>query len=61
MNYAIEILEAERKMLENILSDWEFAHYPDARKQRDRKLKDLEKAIEILENYQDDEIHRSKG
>ena len=52
MNYAIEILEAERKMLENILSDWEFAHYPDARKQRDRKLKDLEKAIEILENYQ---------
>jgi len=46
MKYAIEILE--KKQLEIVLSEWELDHYPEARKERDKRLKDLEKAIEIL-------------
>ena len=52
MDYAIELLEKEKHQLEIILSIWELDHYPDARKERDKRLKDLEKAIEILKNYQ---------
>lgn len=48
MNYAIRTLEAEQRTLEKILSTWEDNHYPEAKKIRDKRLKEVTKAIEIL-------------
>ena len=50
MTYAIEILERDKKYLEAALSTWETDHYPEARKDRDKKLKEINEAIEILKN-----------
>ncbi len=47
MNYAIEVLEKEKQLIEKALSGWDLDKYPDARKERDRRLKDLKKAIEL--------------
>ena len=48
MNYAIQILETERKQLETILNHWELSHYPEARKERDNRLNDIKQALELL-------------
>jgi len=48
MNYAIEILEEESDRLQKCLSDWDLKCYPEARAERERKLKSLEKAINKL-------------
>lgn len=50
MNYAIEILEKEKQILETCLSEWDFTTYPEARKDRNEKLKNLVKAIEYLKS-----------
>jgi len=50
MNYAIEVLEKERQLLENCLSKWDEENYPDARKERNDKLRNLVKAIEYLKS-----------
>ena len=50
MSYSIEILEKERQSLENCLSKWEAENYPEARKERNDKLKNLTKAIEYLKS-----------
>lgn len=47
MNHAIHILEQEKHLLENCLKgDWEG--YSEAKKERDKRLRDVNKAIEIL-------------
>ena len=48
MNYAIEILEKEKTLLLKCLSDWDCEKYPEAFKDRNKKLKEVEKAIETL-------------
>jgi hypothetical protein len=48
MNYAIEILEKEKQLLKDCLSEWECKEYSEALKDRNNKLKDIEKAIQTL-------------
>ena len=50
MTYAIEILEKEMLLLEKCLSKWEAESYPEARKERNEKYKNLVKAIEYLKS-----------
>ena len=49
MNYAIELLQTEKRQLETVLSEWALDHYPDARKVRDERLKDINEAIQLIE------------
>ncbi len=51
MNHAIEILEKEIQLLEHCLSEWELEKYPEARKERNDKYKNIIKAIEYLKSY----------
>jgi len=48
MNYAIEILKKDKAFLEAALNNWEADHYPEARKDRDKKLKEINEAIGLL-------------
>lgn len=48
MNYVIEVLTKEKEIFEDILSKWDLHHYPESRKVRDKKLKELNEAIEKL-------------
>jgi len=48
MNYAIEILEKEKQLLEDCLRGWNKENYPEAFKDRNSKLKDIEKAMSLL-------------
>ncbi len=50
MNYAIELIEREISLLERCLSAWECKEYPDAKKQRDKLLNELNEALNILTN-----------
>jgi hypothetical protein len=50
MNYAIEILEKEKQILKNCLSEWQSKNYPEAKAERENRLKNLEKAILIIKN-----------
>ena len=48
MTYAIELLEKEKHQLEIILNSWELLHHSDVRKERDKRLKDINDALEKL-------------
>jgi hypothetical protein len=48
MKYAIKILEKEKQLLEECLKEWKPENYPEAFKERNRKLKEIEKAIQTL-------------
>jgi hypothetical protein len=50
MNYAIETLEKEKALIEKALNGWETKQYPEAKKQREKRLKQLEDAIDELKN-----------
>ena len=51
MNYAIEVLEKERHLLEKCLSEWEIkTQYVEARKSREIMLKDIQEAILKIRN-----------
>lgn len=45
MNYAVFILEKEKGYLEKCLSEWQSENYPDAKKERNAKLKSINDAI----------------
>lgn len=49
MEYAIEQLKKERVLLEKALSNWSEDAYPEAKKVRDQRLKEINQAIEKLE------------
>jgi len=53
MNYSIETLEKERKQLSDCLSEWHLNHYPDARKERQKRYDDLDECITILRMVND--------
>lgn len=42
------ILTQETTRLELALSSWDCKKYPEARKQRDKKLKDIKKSLELI-------------
>ena len=48
MKYAIRILEEERKVLLQCLSEWQSEKYPDAKREREVKVELLTKAIICL-------------
>jgi hypothetical protein len=48
MNYVIEIIEKEISILKRCLNEWESYEYPDAKKEREKKLKQLNYALNIL-------------
>lgn len=50
MGYAIEILEKEKQILEKCLSEWDCKNYPEAKKEREERLKSINKAIKNLIN-----------
>lgn len=50
MNYAIEVLEKEKLLLEKCLSEWDCKEYPDAKKQRDNRLLEINQSIEKIKN-----------
>jgi len=50
MSYAIEILEEESRRLERCLSEWHCKEYPEAKKQRDNRLIEINQAITKIKN-----------
>jgi hypothetical protein len=48
MNEAIFILEKEKKLLEDVLKGWKTENHPDAFRQRNKKLQEIGKAIDLL-------------
>lgn len=48
MNYAIQILEREKRILETCLSEGDWSQYTEAKKEREKRLKEINKAIELL-------------
>jgi hypothetical protein len=48
MNYAIEILENELNILQRCLNEWESENYPEAKKERQKRLNDINNAIDKL-------------
>lgn len=48
MNEAIFILKREKRLLEQCLKTWVSKSHPEAFKQRNKKLKEINNAIEIL-------------
>jgi hypothetical protein len=48
MNYSIEILEKEKHLLNSCLSTWDLNHYPEARKERQKRIDDINDCIAIL-------------
>lgn len=53
MNYSIEILEKEYHLLNNCLTGWDLNHYPEARKDRQKRLDDVFQCISILKCVND--------
>jgi hypothetical protein len=52
MKEAIFILEREQYFLEQCLKGWKKEHYPEAFIQRNKKLKEIKKAIETIKQKQ---------
>lgn len=46
--YSIQILEKERNLIKECLSNWEKENYPEAKKEREQKLKDINNTLERL-------------
>jgi hypothetical protein len=52
MKYAIEILQKEKDLISDALSKWEMEYYSDAKKAREDRLKQLNRAIEVIVRYE---------
>lgn len=50
MDYVINLLEKEKHLLEKCLTEWECTEFPLAKKEREERLEQVNKAIEILNN-----------
>lgn len=48
MTYAVDILEDEVRKLEKCLSNWDIEQYPEARKERDNRVKSLKMALDCI-------------
>jgi hypothetical protein len=53
MNYAIQVLENEKALIEKALSKWECENYPEAKKERTIRLMQLNNAIiKLKDDYE---------
>jgi len=50
MEYVINLLEKDKHLLEKCLNEWECLEYPSAKKEREDKLTEINKAIKLLTN-----------
>jgi hypothetical protein len=50
MNYAIKLIEYEIKLLQRCLNEWECNEYKEAKKERDKRLNELNEALIKLKN-----------
>jgi hypothetical protein len=50
MNYAVELIIKEISILEKCLIEWETELYPEAKKERDKRLKELNEALNKIKN-----------
>jgi hypothetical protein len=50
MNEAVFILEREKELLKKCIKDWHIQSHPEAFKLRNKKLEEINKAIEILKS-----------
>ena len=50
MEEAIIILEKEKKLLEDCLKGWKSENHPDAFKQRNKKLAEINQALNLIKN-----------
>ena len=48
MNYALEVLENEKRLLSEALTDWDIKQYPGARIIRESRLRQIDKAILLI-------------
>ena len=46
--YSIQVLEKEKNLIKDCLSNWEKENYPEAKKEREQRLKDINNALEKL-------------
>ena len=51
MVYVISLLEKDKYILKKCLTEWESKEYPIAKKEREDKLTEINKAINILKDY----------
>jgi len=52
MKYALEILQKEKDLISDALSKWEMEYYPEAKKVRVDRLKQLNRAIEVIVRHE---------
>ena len=45
MNYAVQLIEKEINILEKCLNEWETNQYPEAKQEREKRLKELKEAL----------------
>jgi len=50
MEEAIIILKKEKQLLEDCLKGWKSENYPDAFKQRNKKLAEINQALNLIKN-----------
>jgi hypothetical protein len=50
MKYAIQILENEINMIQRCLTEWESKEHQEAKKEREKRLKELNEALNKLTN-----------
>jgi len=50
MNYAVKILKEEKYRLVKALNDWDEEKYPEARKERNNRLKEINEALELIKS-----------
>lgn len=48
LDYAIEVLKNDAKIIKRALSEWELDHYPEARKKREDRLNSINLALKKL-------------
>lgn len=51
MEEAFFVLEREKRLLEDCLKGWKQDIHPEAFKERNKRLKEINKAIEVLKNF----------
>lgn len=56
MNYTIQLIENEISLIERSLSKWITESYPEAKKEREKRLKDLYYSLEVLKNNNNSQI-----
>lgn len=50
MDYALQILKDELRLIRKVISQSDWSEYKEALKVREQKCKELERAIKLIEN-----------